>query len=443
MAVPKKNTTKSAGVNSVVKKKTPARSSSNPKSSTAKKTTDNKTVAKMDLLNYDEILKKVDVVSSESPVRYCKSIISLTGLLLEKVGELEESAKTNVKYSALPEDYLLDYEQNDSLSERENKLLHDRHLFVKNIFDFGFGSIKEQLYKIRLQAENTLQQLKRALLCDYSLNILSEAEQHNKCSIPFIAEILIDNINDTIIRINKFTDKKAYYNTSCEIIRAWDKEYKQFITKKRKMLLAQGKQDSVEVSIIEQWFDEWKNLRLLTEEMMLKLLEKGNLTDFHLLKNGKTFVVEQIISELSVYRNNIDTFYIEERKSIYQSHCFESSGEWLDSLESGSKIRTITNNFQNAIQEILVNCKNEEDKYFILQWMSDISDIHVDDIICEIKKDETKMFEDIYTELLKLKEKNYQIFLNDAKAYALEQSKRDKQYNSILFRMKKTLIDKR
>ena len=36
-----------------------------------------------------------------------------------------------------------------------------------------------------------------------------------------------------------------------------------------------------------------------------------------LLKNGKTFVVEQIISELSVYRNNIDTFYIAHICHLY------------------------------------------------------------------------------------------------------------------------------
>ena len=48
----------------------------------------------------------------------------------------------------------------------------------------------------------------------------------------------------------------------------------------------------------------------------------------------------------------------------------------------------------------------------------------------------------ILSEFSRLKQKNYEIYLADAKSYAEEQARRDKQFNSLLFKMRKGLSAK-
>ena len=47
---------------------------------------------------------------------------------------------------------------------------------------------------------------------------------------------------------------------------------------------------------------------------------------------------------------------------------------------------------------------------------------------------------EILTEFASLKQKNYDIYLADAKAYAEEKAKREKEYNSLVFKMRKDLM---
>ena len=50
-----------------------------------------------------------------------------------------------------------------------------------------------------------------------------------------------------------------------------------------------------------------------------------------------------------------------------------------------------------------------------------------------------KISAELLDDFAKLKQKNYDVYLSDAKAYGDELSRREKEYNSLMFRMRSDL----
>ena len=95
------------------------------------------------------------------------------------------------------------------------------------------------------------------------------------------------------------------------------------------------------------------------------------------------------------------------------------------------------------MQEIIFNCKNAEDRIFILNWADDLLDIQIDEILVFVAdNDLQKISREILGEFAALKQKNFDIYLTDAKAYGEESAHREKEYNSLVFKMRKDLMAK-
>ena len=107
---------------------------------------------------------------------------------------------------------------------------------------------------------------------------------------------------------------------------------------------------------------------------------------------------------------------------------------------AGNQGKAGKNETVHTLQSIIFNCAKAEDRIFILNWVNDLLDIQVDDVLSIISDNALdKTSETVLTEFSELKKKNYEIYLADAKSYAEEQAKRDKQFHSLLFKMRKGL----
>lgn len=95
---------------------------------------------------------------------------------------------------------------------------------------------------------------------------------------------------------------------------------------------------------------------------------------------------------------------------------------------------------QSELQDIIFNCKNAEDRVWILNWANSLLDIQIDEVLKFVaNNDLQKISHTILAEFAALKQKNYDIYLADAKAYSEEKARREKAYNSLIFKMRKDL----
>lgn len=148
-----------------------------------------------------------------------------------------------------------------------------------------------------------------------------------------------------------------------------------------------------------------------------------------------------MIAVLEDYKNNIDKFYLETRKGIYQKYVFQSGGELQEKFETEGILYGFASTLQSELQNIIFDCKNAEDRIFILNWANSLLDISIDEILAFVADNDLQAIsQEILTEFASLKQKNYDIYLADAKAYAEEKAKREKEYNSLVFKMRKDLM---
>ena len=171
------------------------------------------------------------------------------------------------------------------------------------------------------------------------------------------------------------------------------------------------------------------------------MIERGLESVIPTITETKVSVPELLIAALDGYKGSIDKFFIEVRKGIYQKFVFQAGGELQDKFESESELYKCTTSLQSALQEIIFNCANPKDRVFILKWANSLLDIQIDEVLSFVADNDLQIIsKTILSEFATLKQKNYDVYLADAKAYGEEKSRREKEYNSLIFKMRNDLM---
>ena len=186
----------------------------------------------------------------------------------------------------------------------------------------------------------------------------------------------------------------------------------------------------------------------MVEQRLLPLVEKvlkGELAASKLpavsgQKADGVTVVEKLIELLLLYKKNMDTFYLEERKNAHQKFAFQAGGDLQEKFEVESELYKITATFQKSLQDIIFSLEKSADRIFLLKWADCLLDIQIDVILDFVKdKELSKISQTVLLEFADLKRKNYESFITDAQAYSEERAAREKQYNSLIFKMRNAL----
>ena len=173
------------------------------------------------------------------------------------------------------------------------------------------------------------------------------------------------------------------------------------------------------------------------------MIARGLKGDIETKEEQETPIIMQAIYVLNDYKIAVDNFYLEERKNIYQQYVFQNCGDLQEKFEVEKELYARTVNLQKALQNIIFNCKKEADKIFILRWIDNLIDIQINEIIQFVADNNLEQIsQEVLNEFAKLKQKNYYMYLADIKTYSQEQANREKQYNSLIFKMRKGLIKK-
>lgn len=375
------------------------------------------------------------------PILYCEYIKSWIHILEEIIESAEEKNKDAIiSFNNLNLKLTKKYENSDQLTAEENTLLGDRQRYFASRFSLGINSVKSKLLAVKHQADELEYRIDEIDNGDDAIHQLALLEKEERASFSFIAENTAKIVRNALKKIEFFEANHQYVVWAIEAWEQWTEKYKVFRTTYREELKGSCEEDGIEEEIWQKWFSDWQTLRFRIEQKFQPIVEHELRERVAMVKEDEISAAQQIIAELEVYRNAVDTFFREERKGIYQNFAFQSNGDIQDKLEAESKLYKLTADFQNALQSIVFNCAKAEDRIFILNWANDLLDIQIDDVLALISdNDLDKISETILTEFSELKKKNYEIYLADAKSYGAEQARRDKQFNSLLFKMRKGL----
>lgn len=392
--------------------------------------------------NFEEILSNYDVKAiNNSYIKYYQAIQQWIEELLEKLDYYESEKEAVIRdFNVIGLKLAKRYENSEHLTEEENALLRDRQRYFACLFSLGMNSIKSKLLSVKHQADELEYRIDEIDNGDDAIHQLALLEKEERASFGFIAENTAKIIRNALKKIEFFEDNHQYVVWAVHAWEEWTESYRVFKTTYLEDLKGTCEEDGIEEEIWQKWYSDWQSLRFSIEEKVHPIIEKELRERIAMVEEGEISVAQKIIAELEVYRDAVDTFYHEERKGIYQNFAFQSNGDVQDKLETESKLYKLTAQFQSALQSIIFNCAKAEDRIYILNWAKSLLDIQIDDILSLVADNDLQQISDtILTEFSELKQKKYEIYLADAKSYGEEQARRDKQFNSLVFKMRKGL----
>lgn len=394
------------------------------------------------LFNYTSLLAKYDVKSiDDSIIKYFHAIQQWTCELMDKLDCYEQEKERVINnFNIIGLKLAKKYENSEHLTDDENALLCNRQRYFASRFSLGMNGVKTKILAVKHQADELEYRIDEIDNGDDAIHQLALLEKEERASFTFIAENTAKIVCNALKKIEFFEANHDYVVWAINAWETWSDSYRIFKTTYREDLKGSCEDDGIEEEIWQKWYCEWQSVRFKIEEKFQPIIEKELHERIPMIKEDEISVAQQIVVELEMYRNNIDDFYREERKGIYQNFAFQSNGDIQDKLEAESKLYKITASLQSDLQDIIFNCSKAEDRIFILNWSNSILDIQVDDILSfAVDNDLQTTLDTVLTEFSQLKHKNYEIYLADAKSYGEEQARRDKQFNSLIFKMRKGL----
>lgn len=393
--------------------------------------------------DYTALLAKYDIKAiDDSIIKYYQAVQQWCMELIEKLDYYEEEKASVIKdFNLISLKLAKKYEENPNLTEKENKLLHGRQKFFQKNFSLGMNSIKAKILAVKKQADDLEYRIDEIDEGVDSICELAELEQEKRASFSFLTENTAKIVKNALLKIEYFEDNHSFVMNAINIWENWTEDYRVFKTTYKEDMKNDCEADGIEEEIWSGWYKDWQQLRYATELKMQPVIERGLRGYMPTNSESEVSVPEQLIIVLEEYKNQIDKFYREERKGIYQKFVFQAGGELQDKFETESSLYKYVAMFQSALQDIIFDCKNAEDRVWILNWANSLLDIQIDEILEFVAdNDLQKISHTILDEFASLKQKNYDIYLADVKAYSEEKARREKEYNSLIFKMRKDLM---
>lgn len=393
--------------------------------------------------DYTALLAKYDVKAiNKSVIKYYQAVQQWTCELIDKLDAYEEQKEAVIRdFNLIGLKLSKKYEKNSKLTDEENALLAERQRYLSNKLSLGMHNIKSKILAVKKQADDLEQRIDEIDDGENSIHELALLEKEKRASFEFLAENTGKIIKNALLKIEYFENNRQLVMNIVDIWEKWSEDYRVFKTTYFEDLKSACEEDSIEEKIWVKWYQDWQNIRFKIEQKVQPVLERSLKEPMPTITETEVSVPDLLIKALDEYKERVDKFYRDERMGIYQKFVFQAGGDLQEKFESESELYKCTTAFQNDLQDIIFNCAKAEDRIFILRWANSLLDIQIDEILDFVAdKDLQKISRDILNEFAALKQKNFDTYLNDAKAYGEEKSRREKEYNSLIFKMRKDLM---
>jgi hypothetical protein len=399
--------------------------------------------------NYRALLvfKNFDCASIDtSLIRFADATIDWCSLLEDKVAEYQiRQHKLITEGNSLTVELAKPYKVASHLSHAENTLLQARQIFMFERLSLNMNIPMANLASMKLQCHQLKKRLFELNSDANGLMKLGQLASEPRPSFELVAENSATMLVDVLKKMEFYEANRDLINTLIRIEQDWCKDYKAFKVNAPQHLAATCIENSIEQDIGRVWLQDWSEKRWLIEQCIQPLLEKGLAGAFtqHRLQTTMPLVL-QLIEALTLYKQKIDDFYQHDRKSLYQKFAFEANGALQEKFEAENELYKQTLVFQQTLQDIVFALEKVEERLWLLQWGDVLLDMTIT-VILEFIHDNAldNISKAIIHDFSQLKLQNYATFINDAKASAEMMNQWDKDYNSLMFKMRKELNNNR
>ena len=351
-----------------------------------------------------------------SEVSKHKNMVHYSDLILEKIEFYTKQNQDTLNVANDIYHSLVDLNpQQEEMKEIKNYIL------LK--FDFSLTTIKNDLIKFKNESIEFIEKLEKNQSI-FNFTDVKEVDFNLYC------ETITNRYNNKIKKIEIFADVRDFLrNLLTEIVVIFQSSNDVKIFSKanlEKKCNDEYVEDNFEI-IFNEFSQEVENIDKRYFDIIKSAFNDN-------LSQSSTIDILKIITK---YRKKIETFFMGDRISLIQKYNEHKKSELLQKVDTEQTIFNFSLKFMKDIKSIIESEDNKSAKQIINQQAQNIVGDKIA-VLGSISKD-IGMNDDIQSQFLKLEKQNFETFLNDIKDYSEALEKREKEIQSLMFKMKKDL----
>jgi hypothetical protein len=323
------------------------------------------------------------------------------------------------------------------LTEAEQSVLHARRTELQTRLNFTLEPLRSALMGFRQQAVDLEKVLKGLNGRPDSIALLTRVAQQPRPSFELLAEHTATLCMDTLQQLEWLEENQEVASKLVAEEKKWAAHYTVFIDKYQQDLYAQASHNNVERSEAQTWFGEWRRERLLLEQQWLPLAQAG------LDKTLTPQTVLAVIDTLAQYQQALDKFYVDDRLGVHTKFAFIANGHRQEKLEKELELSKLSGRFMQQLQSHIFATGSSAEKIWLVRWadvwLRDNAEQVLNFLQNEHLLERGEISQLILTEMRQLQQRTLEACLQDAQHYSDALKKRDADYNSLMFKMRKEL----
>ena len=377
--------------------------------------------------NIDEINKSV--------WQYSLSAQKWLNSLLGKIDEWENHNLDLVK-TTIELQHELDKKLpvSSNVTGEEKQLLETQLQHLKKRLDLGLTPLRSNLMSLLSES----QQISLNLEQTNTLRGLAQIEQQVRPSFELLAEHTATLCNKTLKEMEWLDESLDFVKTVVSVLRKSAEDYLILVDKYQQDLMQIGLDNSIESEEIAKWFDEWRSERLSLLKQIQPLLDTG------LNKIIDEQTVLDVLPCIEQYRNELDQFYLQKRLGIHTTYAFQPNGHRQEKLEKEQVLTKLVHQFMQNLEKVIFTTQTTAQKIWLIRFSEAWQQGLVNQITDFLAKEQLIERDDVVLimseELRKVQQQNLAACLQDAQSYSEALAQREKDVNTLIFKMRKALM---
>lgn len=320
-----------------------------------------------------------------------------------------------------------------NLTDDEKLLIELQLKYFKERLDLGLSPLRVIL--INFLSES--QQISTNLEQTNTLVGLAKLEQQIRPSFELLSEHTAMLCTKTLKEMNWLDQSLDFVKSVVITLRKSAEAYFILVDKYQQDLMQIGLDNSIEQEEVAKWFTEWRSERLTLLKQIQPLLDAG------LNKLIEEQTVLDVVQCIEQYQNELDQFYLKKRLGIHTTYAFQLNGHRQEKLEKEQELTKLVHQFMQQLEKVIFSTKTTAQKIWLIRfsevWQNGLIEQITDFLTKEQLIERGDVVQIISEELRKVQQQNLAACLQDAQSYSEALSQREKDVNTLIFKMRKAL----
>jgi len=388
------------------------------------------------ILDPGSIIASHDMMAINSSLyRYCDASEQMCNGLINNLCDIMNDTEDSISSINKKISSLMDsLESTDALTDEERGLFDRAQRIFRESSGFQFEDVMESFKKIRNDIIELRADLEEAAKSENAFEELGVIESRPRPGFILLVESMVNNYNRALKKAYFIFDNYERIEYFASFYKRVLEEHLNFRNNQRPAFIEKCQNQLIDTDVAEKWADDIRSFSVLRLEVFVSLIEEY-LSSYTAHEDDESY--KEICDTLSEHSQIIRDFYNNKRIGIYHKNALCSYGDALDRIETERALYEATKDIRKKLFEMTAD---SSEKVYLRIAAGRLCDEPLNQLTgLSDSEAGRRISAETFSMIDKLRNDTYDAMRSDAESFAEEQEKRDNEFYSLIFRMKKEL----